>query len=134
MKRYEIFLPWIIACIATVGSIFFGEVQNQHPCPLCWYQRILMFPLAIILGIAAFREAYRIVYYALPLSLIGLIISGYHVIMIEIFKKKSACPRCRVEGLSNDPVTFPFLSFCSFLVLSALLIWIAVKHHRSKKL
>ncbi len=134
MKKYELFLPWLVALIATVGSLFFGKVLDKAPCTLCWYQRIIMFPLVIILGIAAFRNAYRIIIYVLPLSLIGLGISLYHVLMIKFMEGPTYCPECTLEAVSKNPATFPFLSFLSFLLLNTLLIWIYIKHKNSKKL
>ena len=134
MKKFQLFLPWLIVCIATVGSLFFSEATHREPCTLCWYQRVILFPLAIILGIAAFRNAYRIILYVLPLSLIGLAISAYHVIMIEFFANSSFCPTCTLKSVSADPLIFPLMSLGTFLLLNALLIWIYCKHKGSKKL
>lgn len=134
MKKYELFLPWLIALIATVGSLFFGKVLHRSPCSLCWYQRIIMFPLVIILGIAAFRSAYRIIIYVLPLSLIGLGIALFHVIMIKFLGQTAICPECTLKSVSKDPATFPLLSLFSFFILNGLLIWIYIKHKNSKKL
>jgi len=134
MKRFELFIPWLIVCIATVASLFFSEVKHKEPCTLCWYQRVIIFPLALILGIAAFRNAYRILFYVLPLSLIGLGISVYHVVMIYFFSQTSFCPACTLTVISPNPLTFPLLSLGGFFILNFFLIWIAIKHHRSKKL
>jgi len=134
MKNLELFIPWLIVCIATVGSLFFTEVFHKEPCTLCWYQRVIMFPLAIILGIAAFRRAYRILLYVLPLSLIGLGISIYHVIMIKFFAQNTFCAACTLKAISPNPITFPFIALGAFTLLNAFLIWAAIKHHRSKKL
>ncbi|NGX38423.1 MAG: Disulfide bond formation protein C [Chlamydiae bacterium] len=134
MKKFSLFIPWLLVCIATVGSLFFSEAANKEPCTLCWYQRIIMFPLALILGIAAFRNAYRIILYVLPLSLIGLAISAYHVIMIKFFAHKNFCPACTLKVVSSDPITFPLMSLGAFLLLNILLIWVYLKHSRSKKL
>ncbi len=134
MKKLELFLPWLLVCIATVASLFFSEWYHREPCTLCWYQRIIIFPLAIILGIAAFRNAYRIILYVLPLSLIGLGISLYHIIMIKFFAQKNFCPACTLKVVSKDPITFPLFSFFAFLLLNALLIWAYWRHKRSKKL
>lgn len=134
MKKYTLFIPWLLVCIATVGSLFFSEWYKQEPCTLCWYQRVIIFPLAVILGIAAFRNAYRIILYVLPLSLIGLAISLYHVIMIYFFAQENFCPACTLKAVSNHPLTFPFFALITFLVLNILLIWIYLAHRRSKKL
>ena len=47
-----LYIAWAIALAATLGALFIGEVLGQAPCHLCWYQRIAMFPLALILGLA----------------------------------------------------------------------------------
>ncbi len=69
---------WGMALAATLGALFIGEVMGMTPCLLCWYQRIFMFPLAIILGIAAFAEDRRGAIYALPLALGGAAMAGHH--------------------------------------------------------
>ncbi|NGX47374.1 MAG: Disulfide bond formation protein C, partial [Chlamydiae bacterium] len=130
MKKFALFIPWLLVCIGTVGSLFFSEMSHKEPCTLCWYQRVILFPLAIILGIAAFRNAYRIILYVLPLALIGFALSLYHVIMIEFFAQTSTCPACTLKAVSDDPITFPFLSLIAFTILNILLIWIYVKHKR----
>jgi len=134
MKKLELFIPWLLVCIATVGSLFFSEVHHEEPCTLCWYQRIIIFPLAVILGIAAFRNAYRIILYVLPLSLIGLAISLFHVIMIKFFAQKNFCPACTLKAVSSDPITFPLFALGAFLLLNILLIWVYLRHKKSKKL
>lgn len=134
MKKLGLFLPWLLVLIATVGSLYFSEVTHIKPCTLCWYQRITIFPLAIILGIAAFRNAYRIIIYVLPLSLIGLAISVYQVVMIKFFAQSATCPECTLRSAPNHPIAFPLLALISFLVLNLLLIWIYFKNKKSKKL
>lgn len=71
---------WLASTIATLSAIFIGEVLGQVPCDLCWYQRIFMFPLPIVLGIAAYRSDYDVWRYALPLSIAGLIFSLVHTL------------------------------------------------------
>lgn len=139
MKKFDLFIPWIITCIAMVASLFFSEAQHEDPCTLCWYQRMSIFPLVIILGIAAFRNAYRIILYVLPITLIGLIIAAFHVIMIAFFAQQSFCPTCTLQTTSSGvvapmPITFPALSLATFLLLNILLILIYCRHSRSKKL
>lgn len=134
MKKFALFIPWLLVLIATVGSLFFSEWAHREPCTLCWYQRVIMFPLAIILGIAAFRNAYRIVLYVLPLSLIGLGISIYHVILIKFLKQSTFCEACTLKAISPNPITFPALSLVAFLILNVCLFWIYFKHKNSKKL
>lgn len=134
MKNYTLFIPWLLSLAGTVGALFYSELHHIPPCTLCWYQRAFMFPLAIILGIAAFRGAYRIVIYALPLALIGLMISAYHVIFMFWLKGGPICAACTLAANSTTLLPFPVLSLLAFLFLTASLIWIGVKHSGSKKL
>lgn len=73
-----LFAAWIMAMAASLGAIFIGEVMGQAPCELCWFQRVFMFPLAIILGIAAFKSDRGVLPYALPLAWAGWAIALYH--------------------------------------------------------
>ena len=66
-----LFLSWLIALVSTLGALFLGEVMGMAPCVLCWYQRIAMFPLVIILGVGLLPFDYRSVRYALPLAVTG---------------------------------------------------------------
>ncbi len=75
-----IFSAWLASSIASLSVIFISEVLGEVPCDLCWYQRIFMFSLSIVLGIAAYRSDYDVWRYALPLSIVGLIFSLTHTL------------------------------------------------------
>lgn len=121
-----IWLAWVVALVATVGSLIYSEVIHFEPCRLCWYQRIAMYPMAVILLVGAIRRDAMVKFYALPLSLIGLGISVYHY-LLQRFP--------RLEGGSCDPdnpcsnifveifgfITIPFMAGCGFIVISVLL-------------
>ena len=66
-----LFAAWLVALGATLGALFIGEVLGQTPCTLCWYQRIAMFPLALLLGLACLHEDASVGRYALPLAAAG---------------------------------------------------------------
>ncbi len=139
MKKFDLFLPWLVVCVAMVFSLFFSQVKQEEPCTLCWYQRMSIFPLVIILGIAAFRNAYRIILYVLPITLIGLLIATFHLTVVAFFSKSSFCPTCTLQAISTGvsksiPITFPALSLCTFLILNVLLIGIYFRHDKAKKL
>src|SRR5689334_5543280 len=99
-KSNDIFLytAWIISLVAMVGSLFFSEVMNLPPCVLCWYQRIAMYPLVVIIGIGIINRDNRVKSYALPLCLIGLAISIYHNLLYYHFIPESIAP-C-TQGIS----------------------------------
>jgi disulfide bond formation protein DsbB len=125
--RNKLLLAWVAAIIATLGSLYFSEVQHFIPCTLCWYQRIFMYPLAIILGIAVYRNDDGIYRYALPLSVIGLIISGYHTLLqkipylqqFEMCTTGVPCSKDYINWLGF--ITIPLLAFIAFLIITICL-------------
>jgi disulfide bond formation protein DsbB len=81
VHRLGLWLAWSIAAVATAGSLYFSEVADYVPCRLCWFQRICMYPLAGILLVAAIRKESSVRWYALPLLLAGIGVSGYHYLI-----------------------------------------------------
>ena len=115
-----------VALLATMGSLYFSEVARFDPCQLCWYQRIAMYPLVVILGIAAVRRDAGVRIYARPLAAIGALIATYHVAFEWIpALDTGACaagPSCsaiwfRVFGF----ISFPTLALAAFLLIITLL-------------
>jgi disulfide bond formation protein DsbB len=125
-------LAWFVALLATTGSLYFSEVAGFEPCTLCWYQRIAMYPLVIILAIAAARRERAGAVYAAALAGIGAIVSTYHV-LLEWFPSLdsgacSATTPCtlvwfRVFGFISLP-TLALTAFALILTLMAIrLAW-----------
>jgi len=121
-------LAWLVATVATLGSIFLGEVMGMTPCVLCWYQRIFMFPLAIVLGMAAYLDDRRGAVYALALAFGGLAMAIYHSLLIADLIPKAwvpcsagvSCADQKLEILNG--VQIPWLSLAAFMALACLLI------------
>lgn len=129
MKWGLILCAWVIALGATLGALFIGEVLGQAPCVLCWYQRIAMFPLVVILGIACFFNDLLVWRYALPLSLAGFAVALWHsllyagVISEAIVPCSASGPSCTSSDmLLLDLVPLPYLSLACFGALVVLLI------------
>jgi disulfide bond formation protein DsbB len=124
-------LSFIVALIATLGSLFFSEVLGYPPCVLCWYQRIAMYPLALIFFVALWSEDENHVKYALPLAVAGLGIAIYHNLLyygilpdsIKPCQQGISCTSRQVEWLGF--ITIPLLSLVSFTMLTTLL---AISH------
>ena len=119
---------WMIAVAATLTALFIGEIVGQTPCNLCWFQRIFMFPLAIILGIAAFRSDSSIKLYALPLVGLGAAIAFFHTLiyfgLIEeaIIPCTRAGPSCAGEAMTIlGSVPLPLASLIAFATIGGLL-------------
>ena len=119
-------LATIIAVGATFGSLYFSEIRNFVPCEYCWYQRIAMYPLALILLIATIRRDKNIIPYALSLSLSGLALSVYHY-QLQLFPEQSSscgldasCTYRWIEVFGF--ITIPLLALTSFAFISMILI------------
>jgi len=125
-KVYEC-IALIQAVVATAGSLFFSEVMSLPPCVLCWYQRIAMYPLVVILGVSFVRRDGAASVYGLPLALIGLLIAAYHNLLYYNVIPESLAP-C-TSGISCTSrqiewfgfVTIPLMSLAAFLILTVVL-------------
>ena len=73
-----LFGAWIVSLLATMGSLFFSEVMALPPSVLCWYQRICMYPLAVVITVGLAARDRGVARYAWPLTLVGLAIAAYH--------------------------------------------------------
>ncbi|AJE45718.1 disulfide bond formation protein B [Celeribacter indicus] len=121
-------LAFLIALTATLSALFIGEVLGQMPCTLCWYQRIAMFPLVAVLGMALWSDDPRGRLYALPLALIGLVIAGYHsglyagLIAEPLVPCTQNGPSCTDRtGQSILGLPIPYLSLAAFAAIAILL-------------
>ena len=125
-----VFLSFITASIATLGSLFFSEIMEFIPCSMCWYQRIFMYPLVIIFLINMLYPDDKIVKYAMPIVLIGWSFSIYHnLLMFEIIPESIVpCVQgvpCSTEYINwLGFITIPFLSFIAYSVILILLLLI----------
>ena len=129
-----VFAAWLIAAVSTFGALFFGEIVKVPTCALCWYQRIFMFPLALILPIGLFPFDRKVLRYALPLAVIGGLIALYHVLLVAGVIPESMQP-CQQGVPCKDQVivwfgfvTIPLMAALAFAAIVALL---SVAHHRS---
>lgn len=134
IRRNSLFLAWAVACVAMLGSLYFSEIAGFIPCELCWYQRIFMYPLVILLGIANFRRDHAIAVYCLPLSFVGGAISLLHYLIqkVDAFSQVSPCSDgvpCSGEYINwLGFMTIPLLALIAFTMISALL-WVGRKQH-----
>ena len=122
-----IFICWIIATISTLGSLFFSEVMNLEPCSLCWYQRVFMFPLVIILLFGLFPFDKNIIKYSLPIAIAGWGVAFYHYLLYSGFIPENLQPCSQGVSCSETYLdlfgflTIPLLSLISFTLILALL-------------
>src|SRR5689334_24712489 len=77
---YELWGAFVVAAIATGGSLFLSEIAGFIPCELCWYQRICMYPLSLLCLLIAVHGDYRVARYLLPLPVVGAGVSVFHLL------------------------------------------------------
>jgi disulfide bond formation protein DsbB len=132
---FLIFAAWLIVAVATLGALFFGEVMKVPTCTLCWYQRIFMFPLALILPLGLFPYDRRIVRYALPLAACGWGIALFHVLLVGGVIPESVQPCTQGVPCSQTFVryfgfvTIPLLALVAF---SATIVLLAAAHYKDR--
>lgn len=129
LKNNLLFLAWLQAAVATVGSLYISEVMKYPPCSLCWYQRAMMYPLAVLLLVGIIKKDKRVYDYALPVALIGLALAIMHNLLYYNLLPGSlvACLggiSCTIDYLGLFGfVTVPLLSLIGFTVITGALIW-----------
>lgn len=123
-QKFIAYCCLIVALGATLGSLFFSELMHFPPCVLCWYQRICMYPLVIILSVGILRKNKELPLYVLPLSIIGLVISIFHNLLYYEILPEAAAPctagvSCTTKFIEYFGfVTIPFLSMVSFILIT----------------
>ncbi|MBI5594951.1 MAG: disulfide bond formation protein B [Elusimicrobia bacterium] len=125
---YILFLCWGVAAVSAAGSVFFSHVMGFAPCVLCWYQRIFLFPLVVILPWGLFPLDVKAAKFALPLSVAGLLTAGYHNLLYAGLLPKGVQPCSQGVSCTEKYIelfgflSIPMLSLLSFAAITALLV------------
>jgi len=129
VEGYELWLAFVVASIATGGSLFFSEIAHFVPCELCWYQRICMYPLSITTLLAALFDDPRAARYLLPLPVVGAGVSVYHLLVENgvvgesLTCRISAPGGCTVKWINEfGYMTIPTLALTAFALVFAFLL------------
>jgi disulfide bond formation protein DsbB len=129
VEGYELWLAFLVAAIATGGSLFFSEIAGFVPCELCWFQRICMYPLSIVTLLAALANDRRMALYLLPLPLVGAGVSVYHLLIENgVVEQAKACLISAPGGCATKwieefgYVTIPGLALTAFALCFAFLL------------
>lgn len=123
-----LYLPWTVALVSVLGSLYFSEIAGLPPCVLCWWQRILMYPLLAILTVGIIKKDDNVFFYALPLSILGMGTALYHYLLQSGIIPEEAgpclagvsCVDKQIELLGF--ITIPLMAFTAFAVITASLI------------
>ena len=124
IQKYILYIAFVQALVATLGSLFFSEIMKLPPCVLCWYQRILMYPLVLIIAVGILRKDKGLPLYVLPLSMLGWLIALYHNLLYYKILPESvapctmgiSCTTKQIEWLGF--ITIPLMSFTAFTVIT----------------
>jgi disulfide bond formation protein DsbB len=132
LGRYAMWFAWTVAAVSLLGSIYFSEVADFVPCNLCWYQRIAMYPLAVVLAIAAARKDVAVRRYVYPLAGIGIVFATYHHFLQLYPSIETGVCGTDVSCVRRDIweygfVSFPLMALTGFLLVVALLA-VAARH------
>lgn len=124
LKQNILFIAWAQALVATLISLYFSEVLAFPACNLCWYQRILMYPLVIIIPVGILKQDKLLPFYVLPLSILGMIIAFYQYLLQSGIIPQGLLPCGLGISCVNTPfnwfgfITIPLLSFAAFLIIT----------------
>ena len=130
-----VFAAWLVAAASSLGALFFGEVMGLPICVMCWYQRIAMFPLALLLPLGLFPYDPRMPRYGLALAIPGLLLAVFHQLIVAGVIPESLKPCTQGVPCSQTVavwfgfITIPLLSLAAFSSIVALLL---AAHARSR--
>jgi len=130
-KENILFGAWAVSIIATFGSLYFSEIRQFTPCTLCWYQRIIMYPFTILLGIAVIKKDFKISFYSAILSGIGILTSSYHYALQKLSFLQDSAPSCGLVPCTGQYInwlgfiTIPFLALTAFTIIfiCSIILW-----------
>ncbi len=123
-----LFSVWVLVTVSTLGSLFFSYIMEFAPCVLCWYQRICLFPLVIILATGLFPLDKRVIEYSLPLAIAGWITAFYHNLLYSGIIPQELQPCSKGVSCTEKYIdlfgflSIPMLSLISFSIIITLLI------------
>lgn len=124
----SVVFAWIVATVTTLGSLYYSEHAGFVPCELCWYQRIVMYPLVIVLGVAALRRDRMVWITTLVFVTIGAPLSLYHWLVerVPAFEESSSCSAvtpCSAPWFEKFGfVTLAWMAMSSFLLIGVLMV------------
>ena len=122
--QYGPYLAFIQALFAMLGSLYFSEIKGHYPCNLCWYQRILMYPLTMITLVGIIKRDEYLPNYVLPFSLLGMCVSLYHYLLQKKIIPSDGCGSFSCDAQYENYfgfITIPFLALVAFIVINVVI-------------
>jgi disulfide bond formation protein DsbB len=127
LRHGALWLAWVVALVTTLGSLYYSEVAHFVPCPLCWYQRICMYPLSVVLLVAAIRRDRGAWLTAGPLVLVGFAFAVYHT-QLQAFPSQHSAFCTTLEPCTTRYVwefgfvSLPFMSLAAFTFIGIMVM------------
>ncbi len=128
IQKYIIAIIYLQVWAGTLGSLYFSRIMNLPLCSLCLIQRGLMYPLILIIGVGLWKKDRWLPYYVLPFSIAGLIVSGYHNLLVwgiapaDLIVCSVQLPCVAQEFSLLGFITIPLMSFIAFAVITVGMI------------
>lgn len=126
-SKHALILSAIVAITATTASLFYSDVMGYTPCKMCWYARILMYPQALILVLAHIWDDVKILYYTLPLTVLGIFLEIYHYLLQFGVLQTTSCSTVGFSLSCSDRffaefgyITIPMMCLTAFVLLLLL--------------
>jgi disulfide bond formation protein DsbB len=125
IQSYALWLAWVVAAVTTLGSLYYSLIAHFEPCELCWYQRICIYPLSVVLLIGAIRRDNGIWRYALPPALVGIVIAAYHSQLQAFPSQQTFCSQtnpCTIRYVWQFGfVSLPLMDLAALLFITTML-------------
>ena len=124
LAQKALWFAFLVALIATAGSLFYSEIAGFEPCKLCWFQRIFMYPQVLLLGMAIWKKERAIADYGILLAVLGALVAGYHYLLQLGIAPNLPCSAVgysvacsQVFVMNFGYITIPLMSFTAFLLV-----------------
>ncbi len=123
-----VYIAWVQSLAAMLTSLYYSEIKHFTPCVLCWYQRILMYPLVLLIAVGILRKDKHLYQYILPMSVLGMLVAFYHILLQNGVLPESIAPctigaSCTVKYTGYFGfITIPVLSFTAFAVITMCML------------
>jgi len=128
LAKNILYIALIQSIAATLGSLYYSEIKQYTPCLLCWYQRILMYPLVILIAVGIMRRDKKLDLYILPMSILGGLIALYHTLLQKGILPEAIAP-CTIGASCITKhvgyfgfITIPFMSLTAFVVITICMV------------
>lgn len=128
LEKNILYIALLQSIAALLGSLYYSEIKNYTPCTLCWYQRILMYPLVILIAVGILKKDKNLDHYVLPMSILGTLVAFYHVLLQRGILPEAIAPcvigaSCVTRHVGYFGfITIPVMSLTAFVVITVCML------------